>query len=411
MNRVREPAPSRAGSRASGAIIPAVTKIRPSQRASSFTESVIREQTRLAIQHGAINLSQGFPDFAAPAELKEAARQAIADDINQYPITWGAEAFRRAIAAKYRDLYGMGWVRAEEHVTVTCGSTEAMIASMLGVLDPSDEVLLFSPFYENYGPDTIISGALPRTVTLHAPDWTFDESELRAAFNDRTRGIVINTPNNPTGKVFTREELELVAELCQRWGVVVFTDEIYEHITYDGRVHVPPGAMPGLEDRTVTISALSKTYAVTGWRVGWVVAPDALTGAIRSVHDFLTVAAAAPLQEAGAVALAMPEDFYLRTAEEYRERRDLMLKILGEAGFEASPPQGAYYVMADCSHLGFADDVAVAKHLVENVGVAVVPGSSFFSRPELGRHLVRFAFPKKIETLEEAGERLRALAR
>jgi aminotransferase len=370
---------------------------------------VIREQTRLAMQHGAINLSQGYPDFAAPAELKEAAREAIAHDINQYPITWGAEAFRAGIAKQYHERYGMDWVRAEEHVTVTCGSTEAMIAAMLAVLDPGDEVVILEPYYENYGPDTIIAGATPRTVTMHAPDWTIDEAELRAAFNERTRGIVINTPNNPTGKVFTREELELVSQLCQRWDAIVFTDEIYEFLTYDGHVHVPPGAVPGLEDRTVTISALSKTYAVTGWRVGWVVAPDALTGGIRGMHDFLTVAAAAPLQEAGAVALAMPEEFYVRTAEEYRERRDLMMKILDETGFRADPPQGAYYVMADCSHLGIGDDVAVAKHLVEEVGVAVVPGSSFFADPGDGAHLVRFAFPKKLETLEAAGERLRTL--
>ena len=386
-----------------------MSKIRPSAKASSFTESVIREMTRLSIAHGAINLSQGFPDFAAPAELKDAARAAIAADINQYPLTWGAEAFREALAADYRDRYGMGWVDAERNVTVTCGSTEAMIASMLGVLDPGDEVVLFEPFYENYGPDTILSGAVPRTVTLHPPDWTFDEAELAAAFNGRTRGIVINTPNNPTGKVFSRAELDQVAALCQRWDAVVFTDEIYEHIIYDGHRHVPPGSVPGLEDRTVTISALSKTYAVTGWRVGWVVAPDALSGAIRGVHDFLTVAAAAPLQEAGAVALAMPESYYERIAKEYLERRDTLMRILAETGFEANPPAGAYYVMADVSHLGKGDDVEVANHLTKDVGVAVVPGSSFFSRPELGAHLVRFAFCKKIETLNEAGERLRTV--
>jgi aspartate/methionine/tyrosine aminotransferase len=243
-------------------------QIRPSQKAVSFTESVIREMTRLAMEHQAINLSQGFPDFAAPEEVKEAARKAIADDINQYPITWGAEGFREAIARNYRERYGMTWVEAGRDITVTCGSTEAMIAAMLGVLDAGDEVVVFEPFYENYGPDTIISGAVPRMVTLHAPDWTFDEGELAEAFNERTRGIVINTPNNPTGKVFSREELDVIAGLCQKWGAVVFTDEIYEHILYDGAVHVPPGAVPGLEDRTVTISALSKTYAVTGWRVG-----------------------------------------------------------------------------------------------------------------------------------------------
>ena len=381
--------------------------IRASKRASSFTESVIREMTRLSNEHGAINLSQGFPDFAAPEEIKDAARAAIAENINQYPITWGAERFRQAIAEDYRSRYGMSWVEAAKHVTVTCGSTEAMIAGMLGVLDPGDEVVVFEPFYENYGPDTILCGAVPKTVTLAPPEWTFDERELEAAFTDRTRGIVINTPNNPTGKVFSREELDVIARLCQTWGAVVFTDEIYEHITYDGHRHVPPGSVPGLEDRTVTISALSKTYAVTGWRVGWIVAPDALTGGIRSVHDFLTVAAPAPLQEAGAVALAMPEAFYERLALEYLERRDTLLRILEETGFEADPVRGAYYVMADVSHLGLGDDVEVAHHLTKEVGVAVVPGSSFFSRPELGSHLVRFAFCKKLETLEEAGERLR----
>ena len=381
--------------------------IRPSRKASSFAESVIREMTRLSVAHGAINLSQGFPDFPAPEELKEAARQAIADDINQYPITWGAHSFREAVAAKYRDLYGMEWVDPERHVTITCGSTEAMIAAMLGVLDPGDEVIVFEPFYENYGPDTILTGAVPRTVTLSPPDWTFDERELASAFNERTRGIVINTPNNPTGKVFSREELVVISGLCQKWDAVVFTDEIYEHITYDGYRHVPPGAVPGLEDRTVTISALSKTYAVTGWRVGWIVAPGSVTGGIRSVHDFLTVAAAAPLQEAGTVALGMPQSSNDQVAREYLERRDTLLRILDEAGFESHPTRGAYYVMADVSHLGLGDDVEVAMHMTTEVGVAVVPGSSFFSRPELGKHLVRFAFCKRLETLEEAGARLR----
>jgi aminotransferase len=385
--------------------------IRSSERALSFTESVIREMTRLALAHDAINLSQGYPDFAAPEELKEAARQAIADDINQYPLTWGAEPFRLAIAEQYRARYSMTWVDPAVHVTVTCGSTEAMIAAMLGVLNPGDEVVVFEPFYENYGPDTILSGAVPRTVTLHPPDWTVDEDELRAAFNDRTRGIVINTPNNPTGKVFTREELQLISELCQRHDAIVFTDEIYEFILYDGHRHVPPASIPGLEDRTVTIGALSKTYAVTGWRVGWTVAPEPLTRGIRSVHDFLTVAAPAPLQEAGAVALGLPESYYETIALEYLERRNLLMKILAETGFEANPPQGAYYVMADVSHLDRGDDVETARFLTADVGVAVVPGSSFFSEPKLGAHLVRFAFCKKLETLEEAGERLRTLAR
>jgi aminotransferase len=365
--------------------------------------------TRLAAMHDSINLSQGYPDFAAPEEVKEAARRAIADDVNQYPITWGAEGFRHAIAKTYAERYGMGWVDPERDVTVTCGSTEAMIAAMLGVLDPGDEVVVFEPFYENYGPDTIISEAVPRTVALHAPDWTFDVGELSAAFNERTRGIVINTPNNPTGKVFSREELAVISELCQRWDAIVFTDEIYEHILYDGAVHVPPGAVAGLEDRTVTISALSKTYAVTGWRVGWVVAPAPLSRGIRSVHDFLTVAAPAPLQEAGETALNLPEEYYRRTADEYRERRDVWVDVLREVGFGVEPPAGAYYVMADISPFDFPDDVRFARHMVEDVGVAVVPGSSFFSRPEDGAHLVRFAFCKKLETLKEAGERLRGL--
>jgi aspartate/methionine/tyrosine aminotransferase len=384
-------------------------KIRPSCRASSFTESVIREMTRLSVQHGAINLSQGFPDFPAPQALKDAARQAIADDINQYPITWGAESFREAIANEYRNRYGMTWVDPQRHVTVTCGSTEAMVASMLGVLDPGDEVVVFEPFYENYGPDTILAGAVPRTVTLSPPDWTFDENELAAAFNARTRGIVINTPNNPTGKVFSREELDVVAELCQRWDAVVFTDEIYEHITYDGFRHVPPGMVPGLEDRTVTISALSKTYSVTGWRVGWAVAAPALMDGIRPVHDFLTVAAPAPLQITGITALGLPDSYYSDALVEYAERRATMMRILGDTGFVAQPPAGAYYVMADISHLGYGDDVTAARSLVEGIGVATVPGSSFFSDPANGKHLLRFAFCKKLETLEAAGERLRSL--
>jgi aspartate/methionine/tyrosine aminotransferase len=380
--------------------------IRISVRAASFTESVIREMTRLAMEHNAINLAQGFPDFPAPAEVKEAARRAIADDLNQYPITWGEQELREVIAAKYARVYGMS-VNPERNLCVTCGSTEAMISSILGILDPGDEVVIFEPYYENYGPDTILAASVPRFVSLREPDWTFDEAELSAAFTDRTRGIILNTPNNPTGKVFGREELEVIARLCQKWGTVAFTDEIYEHITYDGVRHVPIATIPGMEDRTVTVSALSKTYAVTGWRVGWAIAPAELTDGIRTVHDFLTVGAPTPLQHAGVVALGLPDVYYETLAQEYAERRELMLDILGEAGLEVTPPQGAYYVMADISHLGFASDVEAALHMVENVGVAVVPGSSFYSRPELGRHVVRFAFCKRLETLREAGERLR----
>ncbi len=382
--------------------------IRTSSRTVGFTESVIREMTRLAMEHDAINLAQGFPDFAAPEDVKAAARRAIDLDLNQYPITWGELELREAIAAKYERTYGMA-VDPERQVCVTCGSTEAMISSILGILDPGDEVVIFEPYYENYGPDTILAGAVPRYVTLHPPDWTFDQGELRTAFGERTRGIIINTPNNPTGKVFSREELELVAELCGRWGVVAFTDEIYEHITYDGAVHVPPATIPGLEDRTVTISALSKTYAVTGWRVGWAVAPPELVDGIRKVHDFLTVGAPTPLQHAGVTALGLPEAYYEQTAREYAERRALMMEILGVTGFEASPPRGAYYVMAGIGHLGLGSDVDVAEHMVQHVGVAVVPGSSFFSEPEPGRDVVRFSFCKRLETLREAGARLRKL--
>jgi aminotransferase len=388
---------------------PVASKLRRSAKASSFTESVIREMTRLSDLHGAINLGQGFPDFPAPDAVKEAARQAIAEDFNQYPVTWGVPAFREAIAAKYRRDYGMA-VDPDREVCVTCGSTEAMIAAMLGVLDPGDEVVVFEPFYENYGPDAILSDARPRTVTLHPPDWTFDAEELRGAFGDRTRAIVINSPNNPTGKVFTRDELALIGELCQRYDAIAITDEIYEHITYDGAVHVPIATIPGMEDRTVTISALSKTYAVTGWRVGWAIAAEPLMAGIRPGHDFLTVAAAGPLQIAGITAVELPAAYYEQMAAAYAERRTLMLKVLAEAGLETPAPAGAYYVMVDITRLPHEDDVAAARDLVERIGVASVPGSSFFSQQEMGRHLLRFAFCKKLETLEKAGERLRSLA-
>jgi aspartate/methionine/tyrosine aminotransferase len=385
-----------------------ISKLRASKKASSFTESVIREMTRLSDLHGAINLGQGFPDFPAPEEVKAAAAQAIAEDHNQYPVTWGVPAFREAIASKYLRDYGMK-VDPETEICVTCGSTEAMMAAMLGVLDPGDEVIVFEPFYENYGPDAILADAVPRRLSLRPPDWSFDEAELAETFSDRTRAIVINSPNNPAGKVFSRQELEIIGALCQRYDAFAITDEIYEHITYDGAAHVPIATIPGMEDRTITVSALSKTYAVTGWRVGWAVAAAPLMAGIRPVHDFLTVAAAAPLQIAGITALGLPASYYEQMREQYRERRDLMLKILAETGFAADTPAGAYYVMANISHLGLGDDVATAQHLVEHVGVASVPGSSFFADPADGRSLVRFAFPKKLETLEAAGARLRTL--
>src|SRR5262249_7999782 len=327
----------------------------------------------------------------------DAACRAIEADVNQYAITWGAKGMRDAIAAKAKRWYGMD-VDPEREIAVTCGATEAMIASILALVDPGDEVVVFEPFYENYGPDAILAGAEPRFVPLRPPHWSFDPGELSAAFGPRTRGIILNTPNNPTGKVFAREELEAIARECLRWDAVAFSDEIYEHIVYDGAAHVPIATLPGMAERTVTINALSKPYSVTGWRVGWTIASPELTSGIRKVHDFLTVGAAAPLQEAGAVALALPDAYYATLAEKYRERRDLLVRGLREAGFACGVPRGAYYVLADASALGCRDDVAFARALVETAGVGAVPGSSFFSRPELGRSLLRFAFPKKLAT-------------
>ena len=386
---------------------------RPAARASAvaaaLTESVIREMTRLALEHDAINLAQGFPDFPAPEAVKQAAIAAIEADVNQYPITWGQPSIREALAEKYRHWYGMD-VDPERQICVTCGATEAMIAAMIGCVDPGQEVIVFEPFYENYGADAIIAGARPRYVRLREPDWTFDESELGASFNSNTRAIVINNPNNPTGKVFGRAELTAIARLCEQYGVVAITDEIYEHIVYDGARHIPMATIGGMEDRTITISALSKTYSVTGWRVGWAIAPPDLTDAIRRVHDFLTVGAPTPLQEAGAVALRLPGAYYERLAADYLERRDLMLGILDKAGLRPITPAGAYYVMTDSSALGLGDDIASAIGLVREARVAAVPGSSFYSRPELGRSRLRFSFSKKLATLEEAGRRLSWLA-
>jgi aminotransferase len=379
-----------------------------SRKAASFTESVIRDMSRLAAAHGAVNLAQGFPDFACPQEIKDAAAEAIAADINQYAITWGAKPFRDAIATKTARTYP-GWdPDPEAEITVTCGATEGMIAAMLGILDPGDEIVIFEPFYENYGPDAIMSGAVARYVTLHEPDWSFDPDELRAAVTPRTRGIVVNTPHNPTGKVFRRDELEVIAVLCRERDLVAFTDDIYEHLVYEGE-HVPLATLPGMRERTVSINSLSKTYSVTGWRVGWVIASPVLSTGVRKTHDFLTVGAAAPLQAAGAVALSLPDAYYAELLAAYRERRDALLPALESAGFTVFRPAGAYYAMTDIRDLTADDDVTFARRLTADPGVATVPGSSFYSRPELGRTKVRFAFPKKLETLRAASDRLAEL--
>ncbi len=374
-------------------------------RTSVFTESVIREMTRLAMLHGAMNLAQGYPDFPAPEFIKRAAIDAINADINQYAITWGSPRLRRAIADKTKRFYGLDF-DPDREITVTCGATEAMMAVLLAVVEPGDEVIVFEPFYENYVPDAAMSGAKLVFVTLKSPGFSFDPAELRAAFSSKTRAIIVNTPNNPSGKVFTREELAQVAALCREFDCLAITDEIYEHILYDGRQHIPMATLPGMYDRTVTISGLSKTFSVTGWRLGYVLAPPVLSEPIRKVHDFLTVGAPAPLQEAGAVALEQSDAYYPDLRGMYQEKRAQLLTALREAGFDCHLPEGAYYIMADFSALGFeGDDTAFARHLIEKVGVASVPGSSFY-RSEEGSHFVRFTFSKSKETLAEAARRL-----
>jgi aspartate/methionine/tyrosine aminotransferase len=386
-----------------------------SDKVEHFTESVIRDMTRQAMQYGAVNLAQGFPDFSAPAEIKQAAQQAIANDVNQYAITWGAKSLRNAIARQMKEWQGLN-VDPEREIAVCCGSTEAMIAALLAVCNKGDEVVVFEPFYENYGPDSILSGAKPRYVSLHPPkspesEWTFDPQELRHAFQHHTKAIILNTPNNPTGKVFTRQELELIRDLCVEYNVLAITDEIYEHILYEGAEHISIASLDGMRDRTITINSLSKSYSVTGWRVGWAVAPPAITNAIRKVHDFLTVGAPAPLQEAGAVALSLPPGYYGELADRYRMRRDHLIPALERAGFRCYRPRGAYYVMTDISAFGFENDLQFAAHLVKEIGLACVPGSSFYKHAKDGAQQVRFAFCKKPETLDEAGRRLEKLGR
>jgi aspartate/methionine/tyrosine aminotransferase len=396
-----------------------------SAKAEQFTESVIREMTRLAQKHHAVNLSQGFPDFAAPAEIKEAARQAIADDINQYAITWGAKPLRDAIVEKFARTQNVT-VDPEREITICCGSTEAMMSAMMAIINPGDEIVVFEPFYENYGPDAVLSGATPRFVRMQPPkdgnsEWTYDAEELAAAFNERTKAIILNTPNNPTGKVFTRGELEFIRDLCVRWNTFCITDEIYEHILYDGTAHISIAQIDGMRGRTIVINGLSKTYSVTGWRVGWAIAPVEATQSIRKVHDFLTVGAAAPLQQAGSAALKFPQSYYDKLSETYAIKRERLLKILTAAGFIVFKPRGAYYIMTDISRFDFphedprfaapSRDVAFAKYLVQEIGVACVPGSSFYNDAQDGASQVRFTFCKKEETLAAAEARFTKLRR
>jgi L-glutamine---4-(methylsulfanyl)-2-oxobutanoate aminotransferase len=398
---------------------PKISKDRISSKAASFTESVIREMSREAVKHSAVNLGQGFPDWPAPADIKQKAKDAIDDDHNQYAITWGD-------------------IDPETEITVTCGSTEGMIAAMMATVDEGEEVVVFEPFYENYAPDAILSDAKPRHVPLYRTNdgFVFDREELRAAFNNKTKAIIICNPNNPTGKVFTRDELEFIASLCKEFDALVFTDEIYEHIIYDEvsssgvrvpshseasrlttdnrqltTAHICMANIDGMRERTVVVNSLSKTYSVTGWRVGYCIAPPDITSAIRKVHDFLTVGAANPLQHAGAYALSLPPSYYDELQREYQKKRDFIVPVLQNAGFKCDFPDGAYYVMCDISAFGFADDIEFTKHLIREIGVAVVPGSSFYHDASLGSQMVRFCFCKKDETLDAAAARLEKLRR
>ncbi|HEV2054923.1 MAG TPA: aminotransferase class I/II-fold pyridoxal phosphate-dependent enzyme [Methylomirabilota bacterium] len=385
-----------------------------SKRVQGFTESVIREMTRINNQHNGINLAQGMPNFPPPKEIIEAAHRAIDGDFHQYAITWGTPRLRQAIADKYRRFYGME-VHPDRNVTVCCGSTEAMLATLMAVLNPGDEVIIFEPFYENYGPGCIMSQAEPVYVPLEPPDFSFDADRLRTAVSPRTRAIIFNSPNNPSGKVFSRAELQLIADVCLEHDLLAITDEIYEHILYDGETHIPIATLPGMADRTITISGISKSYSVTGWRIGYAVANAELSVGIRRAHDFITVGAPHPLQEAAVTALNLPDSYYVYLRESYEKRRDLLFGKVEEAGFKAFNPKGAYYILTDVAHwlpeYGCADDHEFAMFLVKEIGVATVPGSSFYSTKDLGRTKIRFCFPKTDDMLIEAGRRLQKLRR
>ena len=383
-----------------------------SRRVQGFTESVIREMTRVVAQHGGVNLAQGMPNFPPPRAVIDAAHRALDGDFHQYAITWGTPGLRRAIADKYLRFYGLA-IDPEQHVTVCCGSTETMLATLLAVLDPGDEVIVFEPFYENYGPGCIISGAVPIWVPLEPPEFSFDPERLARAVTPRTKAIIFNSPNNPSGKVFSRADLDVIADLCRRHDLLAITDEIYEHIVYDGLGHTPIATLPGMAERTITISGISKSYSVTGWRIGWSIAPPDISVGIRRAHDFITVGAPHPLQEAAVTALALPDAYYVELRQAYQARRDLLFGYVERAGFVAWKPRGAYYILTDAAHfikaLGLEDDTAFAMWLIKEAGVATVPGSSFYAHPELGRTKIRFCFPKTDDMLTEAGERLQKL--
>lgn len=380
-----------------------------SHKAAQFKESVIREMSRVAAKHKAVNLAQGFPDFPAPPEIKDAACRAIMNNHNQYAITWGTKSLRDGIVAKTLRDYGVQ-LDPETNLTVCCGATEGMIASLMATVNPGEEVVVFEPFYENYGPDAILCGATPRFVSLNPPEFSFDRAELAAAFNDKTRAIIINSPNNPTGRVFSRSDLEFIAELCKKHDVLAITDEIYEHILYDGAEHIPLWTLPGMAERTIAVNSVSKTYSVTGWRIGFIMASAELTASIRKVHDFLTVGASAPLQEACAEAFAFPDSYYQELTDFYRERRDYLLQALTDVGFRCVRPGGAYYIMAEIEPFGWDDDVAFAFHLASEIGVATVPGSSFYrpGHPD-AKKFIRFCFCKEMSTLQAAVAKLQKL--
>ena len=383
----------------------------PAQRLAGMRESFIREMTRLAITHQAINLSQGFPDFDPPREVIDAAHRALDSGMNQYHVTWGIPLLRQAIAAKMKRWYNLNF-DPDQHITVTCGVTEAISATLMAIINPGDEVIIIEPFHEGYLPAVIFAGGTPRFVALEPPAYALEPDKLRAACNSRTRAIIVNTPHNPTGRVFTRQELQAVANLCQEFDAIVITDEIYEHIIYNGHPHIPLATLPGMAERTVTISGFGKTFAATGWRLGYACALDPLSTALRTVHDFTTICAPVPLQAACVTALNLPDAYYAQLKDDYVARRAKMMAILEEARLTAQPPEGAYYVLAGFDAWDFdGDDYAFARMLPEKFGVAVVPGSCFYATPGMGKDAIRFAFAKKLETLEAAGDRLRGVQR